>query len=107
MTNRTLSLPRKHTADWLARYEGASEAEGGVEVLSRSTRTIALALSDAALTDLISDALFYAHEMGPDATGDGRDYRASARALLRAMERAGVTYSHRDYAVMLTAPTNA
>lgn len=91
----TLTLPTKHAADWLARYDGPEDGSPyDAEQTAHTARTITLDLGPHALADLVSDALYYSEEMDREATGD-RDYRPPARALLRALERVGVTYTRR------------
>lgn len=95
---RTIRLTaRRHAEDWLARCEAAEEAT----VIGGTARTITLELTDAALEDLIADATYYAEEMGPDNTED-LDYRPAARACLRALVRAGVTWSRRPRTFQMT-----
>lgn len=97
----TLRLPRKHAADWLARYDGPDDgSDYDAEQVAATTRTITLALGQHALRDLISDALYYAEEMDREATGDV-DYRPPARTLLRALDRAGITYTRRGFTITL------
>lgn len=86
MTTTTVVLPGKHARDWLSRYDGDD-----AEQVAHSARMVTLRLSPAALRDLISDALYYAEEMGPDNTGDV-DYRPAARTCLSGLERAGIRY---------------
>jgi hypothetical protein len=92
----TLKLPRKHADDWASRLGDELDAE----VLDATKRTITLKLTDAALCDLIGDAVYYSQEMGPDNTGDG-DYRPAARRLLAALDRQGVRYMRRQFIVTL------
>lgn len=76
----------KHAADWRSRYDGEA-----ADIVDQTPRTITLQLDADALADLVSDSLYYAEQMGPDNTED-IDYRPAARACLRALERAGVTW---------------
>lgn len=97
----TLRLPRKHATDWLSRYDGPDTGEYDAEQVSSTERTVTLSLGDNALRDLISDALYYAEEMDRENTGD-IDYRPPARALLRALDRLGVTWTRRGFTITLT-----
>lgn len=98
----TLKLPAKHATDWLSRYDGPEDgSEYDAEEVASTARTVTLALGDNALRDLISDALYYAEEMDRDNTGDC-DYRPAARACLRGIDRAGITYTRRSFSVTLT-----
>lgn len=100
MSTTTLRLPRKHASDWLSRYDGPEDGEYDATAVAGTARTITLELGDNALRDLISDALYYAEEMGPDNTGD-LDYRPPARTLLRALERLDIVYTRRGFSVTL------
>lgn len=87
----------KHALDWAARFGG----DQGLDVVHQTARTVTLDLSTDALADLIADALYYAEEMGPDNTGD-LDYRPAARSCLRALDRAGVTWTRRPGTFVVT-----
>ena len=78
----TLRLPLRHAQDWLARCG----EDLGAEEVAQTARTVTLTLPPAALADIVSDARYYAEEMGPDNTGDF-DYRPAARRCLASIER--------------------
>lgn len=95
----TMTLPIHHARDWLARYEGPGDGSAyDAEAVRSTARTITLQLGDAALADMISDALYYSEEMDRENTGD-RDYRPPARTLLRTLERLGFTWSRRGFTI--------
>ncbi len=100
---RTLTLrAAKHALDWAARFDTPADSEA--DVVHQTARTVTLDLTDDALADLVADALYYAEEMGPDNTGDF-DYRPAARACLRAIDHAGITWTRRPgtFSITLTA----
>ena len=97
----TLRLPRKHATDWLARYDGPDTGDYDAEQVSSTERTVTLRLGGNALRDLVSDAVYYSEEMDRENTGD-IDYRPPARALLRALDRLGVTWTRRGFTITLT-----
>lgn len=87
--NVFVRLPRTHAEDWLARCGGEDDL-----IVELTAKTITLSLSPAGLNDLVSDAEYYATEMGPDNTGDF-DYRPRARTCLRALKRHGLLNTSR------------
>ena len=93
-----LRVPRRHAQDWHSRYD-----EDGAELVDVTARTATFEFDDAALADLISDALYYAEEMHGENTG-GVDYRGPAETLLRALGRQGYTWTRRGFSVTVTAP---
>lgn len=97
---RTIKLPALHALDWLGRWDGPDGAEPQAQVVHQTARTVTLELADADLRDLISDATYYAEEMGPSNTGD-TDYRPAARRCLAAIEKLGIRYTIRHFSVTL------
>lgn len=86
----TVKLPAKHAHDWWDRCGDEFAGRGdGTRIIAHTERTIAFALSPAALRDLIEDSEHYVECMGPDDTGD-IDYRPAARTCLRALDRQGL-----------------
>lgn len=91
-----------HAHDWIGRYSGDDVDEDWPRVIAHTARSVTFSLTEIALSDLISDATYYAEEMGPVATGD-HDYRPAARACLRSLERSGVEWKARGFRVTVTA----
>lgn len=86
-----LRLPAGHALDW---FQRSGEEHEGASIVSQTARTVTLDLPDAALADLISDAIYYAEEMDRENTGDA-DYRGKAHTALRALGKHGVIWERR------------
>ncbi len=99
---RYLELPAAHVSDWLERCRDEFP-EADIRIWDRTERKIFLTLSNPALEDLISDALYTA-DVQPDP--GVKDHRPAARRLLARLEQLGITWQRTtavEYDVELTA----